>query len=90
MAWIVELGPASRQHVNSFSFLPLFRHTPYPASEQGEKGDFIRTDKDIIPNLQRIVMHIAPTNPTGRLDHAPLRDNRTSPNTDTRRRDFLA
>ena len=35
-------------------------------------------------------MHLTPTNPTRRLNHAPRRNHRAPPNTNTRGRDFFA
>lgn len=48
------------------------------------------TDKNIIPDFHGVVVHLAPTDATWRLDHAAGGNNRTAPDTDAGWRDFFA
>lgn len=54
----------------------------------GIKGKL--TNKNIVSNLHRIVMHLSPANPARRLNHAALANDGTPPDADARGRHVLA
>jgi hypothetical protein len=101
IAWIVEFGPANTL---PFSICLTYRQRltpsdikfkPHLATREREKErrrefKHKHTNKNIIPNLHGIIMHLAPTNPARRLNHTALANHRAPPDTDARGRHVFA